>query len=45
VALYSLEWTTRKPFLRDLARIRAGMTEAEVRGIMRRYMEGLKYER
>ena len=39
-ALYSVEWTTRKPFLRDLARVRVGMTEAEVRGIMGRYMEG-----
>jgi hypothetical protein len=39
-ALYFVEWTTRKPFLRDLARIRVGMTEAEVRHIMSRYMEG-----
>ncbi|HWQ93535.1 MAG TPA: hypothetical protein VN673_17860 [Clostridia bacterium] len=38
--LYLVEWTTRKPFLRDLARIHVGMTEAEVRRIMGRYMEG-----
>ncbi len=39
-ALYFVDWTTRKPFLRDLDRIRVGMTEAEVRQIMGRYMEG-----
>jgi hypothetical protein len=39
-ALYFVDWTTRKPFLRDLARVRVGMTEAEVRRIMGRYMEG-----
>jgi hypothetical protein len=39
-ALYLVEWTTRKPFLHDLARIRVGMTETEVRHIMGRYMEG-----
>jgi len=38
--LYLVDWTTRKPFLRDLARVRVGMTEAEVRHIMGRYMEG-----
>lgn len=38
--LYLVEWTTRKPFLRDLDRVRVGMTETEVRGIMGRYMEG-----
>jgi len=38
--LYFVEWTTRKPFLRDLARVRVGMTETEVRRIMGRYMEG-----
>lgn len=38
--LYFVEWTTRKPFLRDLARVEAGMTEAEVRHIMGRYLEG-----
>ena len=39
-ALYFVPWTTRKPFLRDLNRVRVGMTEAEVRGIMGKYMEG-----
>jgi hypothetical protein len=38
--LYFVEWTSRKPFLRDLARIHVGMTKAEVQHIMRRYMEG-----
>jgi hypothetical protein len=38
--LYFVDWTTRKPFLRDLARVRVGMTEAEVRRIMSHYMEG-----
>lgn len=38
--LYFVDWTTRKPFLRDLDRIRVGMTEAEVRQIMAPYMEG-----
>jgi len=38
--LYLVEWTTRKPFLRDLDRIRVGMAQAEVRLIMGRYMEG-----
>ena len=38
--LWLVEWTTRKPFLRDLHRIRVGMTEREVRLIMGRYMEG-----
>jgi hypothetical protein len=39
-ALYFVDWTTRKPFLRDLDRIRVGMSEAEVRHIMGRYKEG-----
>jgi len=38
--LYFVNWTTRKPFLHDLDRIRVGMTEAEVRQIMGRYVEG-----
>lgn len=38
--LHLVDWTTRKPFLRDLARVRAGMTEAEVRQIMGRYIDG-----
>ncbi len=39
-ALYFVDWTSRKPFLRDLARVHVGMTEAEVRQIMGGYMEG-----
>lgn len=39
-ALHFVPWTTRKPFLRDLDRVQAGMTEAEVRRIMARYLEG-----
>lgn len=39
-ALHYVPWTSRKPFLRDLDRIRAGMTEAQVRHIMNRYLEG-----
>lgn len=38
--LYFVDWTTRKAFLRDLARVRVGMAEAEARQIMGRYMEG-----
>jgi hypothetical protein len=38
--LYFVEWTSRKPFLRDLDRVRVGMTEVEVRQIMYRYLEG-----
>lgn len=40
VALYSVNWTTRKPFLRDLAKVRPGMSEAEVKRVMSRYLEG-----
>ena len=39
-ALYFVPWSTRKPFLHDLYSIQPGMTEAEVRRIMGRYMEG-----
>jgi hypothetical protein len=39
-SLYFVEWTTRKPFLRDLARVQVGMTGADVRRIMSGYMEG-----
>jgi hypothetical protein len=39
-ALYFVPWTSRKPFLRDLDRVHVGMTEAEARHIMSRYMEG-----
>lgn len=40
VMLYFVPWTSRKPFLHDLYSIQPGMTEAEVRRIMGRYMEG-----
>ena len=39
-ALYFVPWSTRKPFLRDLYSIQPGMTEADVRRIMGRYIEG-----
>ncbi len=39
-ALYFVPWSTRKPLLHDLYSIRPGMTEADVRRIMGRYMEG-----
>lgn len=39
-ALYFVPWTSRKPFLRDLARVHVGMTEVEVRHIMGHYLEG-----
>ncbi|MDX1996139.1 MAG: hypothetical protein SF066_00355 [Thermoanaerobaculia bacterium] len=35
--LHLVDWTTRKPFLRDLARVRVGMTEAEIHPILSRY--------
>jgi hypothetical protein len=38
--LYFVDWSTRKPFLRDLARVRVGMSEAEVRLVMAGYKEG-----
>jgi len=38
--LYCADWTSRKPFLRDLYSIRPGMTESEVRRIMANYTEG-----
>jgi hypothetical protein len=38
--LYFVEWSTRKPFLRDLARVQVGMSEADVRLVMARYKEG-----
>ena len=38
--LHFVPWSTRKPFLRDLGRIQPGMTEAEARQIMGRYLEG-----
>ena len=39
-ALYFVMWSSRKPFLHDLYRVRPGMTEGEVQKIMARYMEG-----
>lgn len=38
--LHFVPWSSRKPFLRDLHRIRPGMTEVEARRIMARYVEG-----
>lgn len=38
--LYTTNWTTRKPFLRDLSKVKTGMTEHEARKIMQRYIEG-----
>lgn len=38
--LHFVPWTSRKPFLRDLHRVQAGMTESDVRRIMGRYLEG-----
>ena len=40
VVLCVVPWTSRKPFLRDLHRIRTGMTEAEARHLMAGYLEG-----
>lgn len=40
IGLYSIDWTTRKPFLRDLARVCPGMSEAEVLRIMGGYIRG-----
>ena len=39
-ALYFVPWSSRKPFLHDLYSIHPGMTEADVRRIMSRYIEG-----
>lgn len=41
--LYFVQWTSRKPFLRDLGRIKKGMTETEVRQIMVKYLEGPRF--
>jgi hypothetical protein len=38
--LYFVRWTSRKPFLRDLYSVRPGMSEADARQIMARYVEG-----
>ena len=37
LGLFLVPWTTRKPFLRDLYSIKAGMTESEARRIMAAY--------
>ncbi len=37
-AIRSIEWNSRKPFLRDLGAIQTGMTEVQVNSIMRSYM-------
>jgi hypothetical protein len=39
-ALYFVPWPGRKVFLRDLYKIKAGMSEAEVRQIMGKHIEG-----
>lgn len=38
--LYHIEWSTRKPFLMDLSRVRIGMTAEEVDRVMSNYMKG-----
>ncbi len=38
--LYSIEWSSRKPFLRDLYSVRVGMTEQQVVKIMGKYISG-----
>jgi hypothetical protein len=38
--LHFVPWTSRKPFLRDLDRIRPGMTAVEVEEIMQGYVRG-----
>lgn len=38
--LYLVDWTTRKPFLRDLDRVEVGMTRAEVHEVMGRWSTG-----
>ncbi|MCW5553532.1 MAG: hypothetical protein KIS67_15410 [Verrucomicrobiae bacterium] len=38
--LHLVPWSSRKPFLRDLARVKPGMSIQEVRSIMARYVEG-----
>jgi hypothetical protein len=35
--IWAVDWNSRKPFLRDLDRVRPGMTVAEVDAIMARY--------
>lgn len=38
--LHAVPWSSRKVFLRDLSRVKPGMTEAEVRRVMEGYIEG-----
>jgi hypothetical protein len=38
--LHLVPWSSRKPFLRDLANIKPGMSVEEVRSVMARYVEG-----
>lgn len=38
--LWRIQWSTREPFLRDLGRIRPGMTVARVEAIMKPYIKG-----
>jgi hypothetical protein len=40
IAFHLVPWTSRKPFLHQLNKVRPGMTEAEVRVIMTGYKEG-----
>lgn len=39
-ALYLIPWTSRKPFLRALGKVKVGMSEAEARKIMQGYTPG-----
>ncbi len=41
VILYFIPWNSRKPFLRDLEKVRIGMTMPEVETIMDGYMKGI----
>jgi hypothetical protein len=38
--LWRIQWSTQEPFLRDLGRIRSGMTVAQVEAIMKPYIKG-----
>lgn len=38
--LHRVPWTSRKPFLEDLGRVRPGMTEPEVRQVMAKWKVG-----
>lgn len=43
VALTQTDWNSRKPFLRDLNRVKAGMGIEEVKSIMDGYMPGARW--